>query len=60
VITELTEHASGMQFVTSKRKLGQEELADAIINDCGDDPRAAFGAMLKINFALMMELHAPT
>jgi hypothetical protein len=46
--------------VPTDRKLGQEELADAIIRDCGDDPRAAVVAMLKINSTLLVELHALT
>jgi hypothetical protein len=49
---------AGKQTVTTEQKLGQEELADAIIRDCGDDPRAAVVAMLQINSALMVELHA--
>jgi hypothetical protein len=48
------------QAVTADRKLGQEELADAIIRNCGDDPRAAVVAMLKINSILLVELHALT
>ncbi|SDR25029.1 hypothetical protein SAMN05444161_2378 [Rhizobiales bacterium GAS191] len=50
----------GFVYPTDDRKLGQEELADAIIRDCGNDPRAAVVAMLKINSALMVELHALT
>jgi hypothetical protein len=44
----------------TERKVGQEELADAIIRNCGDDPRAAVVAMLKINSTLLVELHALT
>ena len=40
--------------------LSQDELADAIIRDCGDDPRTAVVAMLKINSALLLELQTLT
>jgi hypothetical protein len=42
------------------RKMGDEELAQAIIADCAGDPSAAVLAMVKINSALMVELAALT
>jgi hypothetical protein len=46
------------QADSASEKLSQEKLAEAIIRNYGDDPRAAVFALLRINSMLLEELHA--
>jgi hypothetical protein len=46
------------QADSARGKINQDKLAEAIIRNYGDDPRAAVFALLRINSMLLEELHA--